>query len=155
MLTEAECKNAICPPDKKQARFTDSGGMYLQVSPGGSKRWFLKYRVDGKEKQLALGGYPDVSLKSARLARDAAKLQKSKGTDPVQARKLDKLKATRNTGDTFKAIALEWYGKQAPNGAAAMPYGCCGSWSAIYSRGSGSDLLRRFTQWSCCRLCTR
>jgi hypothetical protein len=48
MLTEAECKNAICPPDKKQARFTDSGGMYLQVSPGGSKRWFLKYRVDGR-----------------------------------------------------------------------------------------------------------
>ena len=119
MLTEAECKNAICPPDKKQARFTDSGGMYLQVSPGGSKRWFLKYRVDGKEKQLSLGGYPDVSLKSARLARDAAKLQKSKGTDPVQARKLDKLKATRNTGDTFKAIALEWYGKQAPQWSAS------------------------------------
>ena len=119
MLTDAECKNAICPPDKKQARFTDSGGMYLQVSPGGSKRWFLKYRVDGKEKQLALGGYPDVSLKSARLARDAAKLQKSKGTDPVQARKLDKLKATRNTGDTFKAIALEWYGKQAPQWSAS------------------------------------
>ena len=119
MLTEAECKNAICPPDKKQARFTDSGGMYLQVSPGGSKRWFLKYRVDGKEKQLALGGYPDVTLKLARLARDAAKLQKSKGTDPVQARKLDKLKATRNTGDTFKAIALEWYGKQAPQWSAS------------------------------------
>jgi integrase len=119
MLTEAECKNAICPPDKKQARFTDSGGMYLQVSPGGSKRWFLKYRVEGKEKQLALGGYPDISLKSARLARDAAKLQKSKGTDPVQARKLDKLKATRNTGDTFKAIALEWYSKQAPQWSAS------------------------------------
>ena len=114
MLTEAECKNAICPPEKKQARFADSGGMYLQVSPAGSKRWFLKYRVGGKEKQLALGSYPDVSLKSARLARDAAKLQKSEGIDPVQARKLQKLKATRNTGDTFKAIALEWYGKQAP-----------------------------------------
>ena len=114
MLTEAECKNAICPPDKKQARFTDSGGMYLQVSPAGSKRWFLKYRVGGKEKQLALGSYPDVSLKSARLARDAAKLQKSEGTDPIQARKLNKLKASRSSGDTFKAIALEWYGKQAP-----------------------------------------
>jgi integrase len=88
--------------------------MYLQVSPAGSKRWFLKYRVGGKEKQLALGRYPDVSLKSARLARDAAKLQKSEGTDPVQARKLGKLKATRNTGDTFKAIAMEWYSKQAP-----------------------------------------
>ena len=58
MLTEAECKNATCPPDKKQARFADSGGMYLQVSPAGSKRWFLKYRVGGKEKQLALGSYP-------------------------------------------------------------------------------------------------
>lgn len=114
MLTEAECKNAICPPDRKQARFTDSGGMYLQVSPTGSKRWFLKYRVDRKEKQMALGSYPDVSLKSARLARDAAKLQRSKGADPVQVRKIEKLKATRNTGDTFKAIALEWYGKQAP-----------------------------------------
>ncbi len=114
MLTEAECKNAICPPDKKQARFADSGGMYLQVSPAGSKRWFLKYRVGGKEKQLALGSYPDVSLKSARLARDAAKLQKSEGTDPIQARKLNKLKASRSSGDTFKAIALEWYGKQAP-----------------------------------------
>jgi len=113
MLTEAKCKSAICPPDKKQARFADSGGMYLQVSPAGSKRWFLKYRVGGKEKQLALGSYPDVSLKSARLARDAAKLQKSEGTDPVQVRKLEKLKATRNTGDTFKNIALEWYGKQA------------------------------------------
>lgn len=114
MLTEAECKNAICPPNRKQARFTDSGGMYLQVSPTGSKRWFLKYRVDRKEKQMALGSYPDVSLKSARLARDAAKLQRSQGSDPVQVRKLEKLKATRNTGDTFKAIALEWYGKQAP-----------------------------------------
>ncbi len=119
MLTEAECKSAICPPDKKQARFTDSGGMYLQVSPAGSKRWFLKYRVGGKEKQLALGSYPDVSLKSARLARDTAKLQKSEGTDPVQARKLDKLKSTRNTRDTFKAIALEWYGKQAPQWSAS------------------------------------
>ena len=59
--------------DKKQARFADSGGMYLQVSPAGSKRWFLKYRVGGKEKQLAMGGYPAVSLTAARKARDAAK----------------------------------------------------------------------------------
>ena len=62
MLTDAKCKNATCPPDRRQARFTDSGGMYLQVSPNGSKRWFLKYRVAGKEKQLALGSYPAVSL---------------------------------------------------------------------------------------------
>ena len=114
MLTEAECKNAVCPPEKKQARFADSGGMYLQVSPVGSKRWFLKYRVGGKEKQLALGSYPDISLKLARLARDAAKLQKAEGYDPVQVRKVEKLKAGRTEGDTFKVVALEWYKKQAP-----------------------------------------
>ena len=114
MLTDAQCRNAVCPPDKKQARFADSGGMYLQVSPAGSRRWFLKYRIAGAEKQLALGSYPAVSLTAARKARDAAKLQKSEGRDPLQVRKVEKLKATRADGDTFKVIALEWYGKQAP-----------------------------------------
>ena len=114
MLTDPECKNASCPPDKKRERFTDGGGLYLEVSPAGSKRWFWKTYADGKEGRMALGSYPGVTLKSARQARDAAKLQKSKGTDPVQARKLEKLIATRTTGDTFKAIALEWYAKQAP-----------------------------------------
>jgi len=114
MLTDAECRNAVCPPDKKQARFADAGGMYLQVSPAGSKRWFLKYRIAGVEKQLALGSYPTVTLTAARKARDAAKLQKSAGLDPVQARKIERLKAARADGDTFKVIALEWYAKQAP-----------------------------------------
>lgn len=79
MLTDAQCRNAVCPPEKKQARFADSGGMYLQVSPAGSKRWFLKYRVEGSEKQLALGSYPAVTLTAARKARDAAKTQKADG----------------------------------------------------------------------------
>ena len=114
MLTDAQCRNAVCPPDKKQARFADAGGMYLQVSPAGSKRWFLKYRMAGVEKQLSLGGYPAVTLTAARKAREAAKTQKSDGVDPIQARKIEKLKATRAAGDTFKVIALEWYAKQAP-----------------------------------------
>jgi hypothetical protein len=71
MLTDAQCRNAVCPPERKQARFTDSGGMYLQVSPAGSKRWFLKYRVACAEMQLALGSYLDVSLTNARKARDS------------------------------------------------------------------------------------
>lgn len=115
MLTDVKCKNAMCPPDRRQARFTDSGGMYLQVSPNGSKRWFLKYRAAGKEKQLALGRYPDMSLAEARRARDAAKLQKAAGVDPVQARKVEKLKAINPAGDSFKVVALEWYDRQAPH----------------------------------------
>jgi len=109
MLTDAQCRNAVCPPERKQARFADSGGMYLQVSPAGSKRWFLKYRIAGVEKQLALGSYPDVSLTAARKARDAAKLNKSEGRDPIQVRKVEKLRATTADADTFKVTALEWY----------------------------------------------
>ena len=109
MLTDAQCRNAVCPPDRKQARFADSGGMYLQVSPAGSKRWFLKYRVGGAEKRLALGSYPAVSLTVARKAREAAKLNKSEGRDPIQVRKVEKLRATTPDADTFKVTALEWF----------------------------------------------
>ena len=109
MLTDAQCRNAVCPLDKKQARFADAGGMYLQVSPAGSKRWFLKYRIGGKEKQLALGGYPEMSLTAARKAREAAKLNRSEGRDPIQLRKVEKLRAITLDADTFKVAALEWY----------------------------------------------
>lgn len=114
MLTDAQCRNAVCPLEKKRHRVTDAAGLYLEVSPAGSKRWFWKTYADGKESRMALGSYPTVTLTSARKARDAARLQKSAGHDPVQVRKVEKLKATRTGGDTFKAIALEWYGKQAP-----------------------------------------
>ncbi|KWT97548.1 MULTISPECIES: site-specific integrase [unclassified Variovorax] len=111
MLTEVQCKNATCPPDKKRQRLTDAGGLYLEVSPGGSKRWFWKTYADGKEGRLALGGYPDVTLKGARLARDAAKKDRAAGVNLVQARKIAKLKSEIAEGDTFKATALEWFCK--------------------------------------------
>lgn len=109
MLTDAECKNATCPLEKTRARLTCSGGLYLEVSPAGSKRWFYKYRKDGKEGRMALGSYPDVGAKDARKARDAAKLEKSNGRDPVQLRKVEKLKSTIPDADTFNVTALEWY----------------------------------------------
>lgn len=108
MLTDADCKNATCPPDKVRKRLTDAGGLYLEVSPSGSKRWFWKLYKDGKETRLALGSYPAVSLKAARQARDAAKIDKASGTDPIQARLVKKLKAATPAEDTFKATALEW-----------------------------------------------
>ena len=109
MLTDAQCRNATCSPDKKRARFTDAGGLYLEVSPAGSKRWFWKIYADGKETRLALGSYPAVTLTAARKARGTAKLQKSEGRDPVQLRQVQKLRATTADADTFKVTALEWY----------------------------------------------
>ena len=84
---------------------------------------------------MALGSYPDVPLKVARQARDAAKLQRSEGTNPVQARKLEKLKTTRTGGDTFKAVALEWYGEQAPR------------WSESHAERSLRQLERDLFPW--------
>ena len=83
--------------------------MYLQVSAAGSKRWFLKYRANGKEKQLALGSYPTVGLSAARRARDMAKLQRADGVDPVEARKQKKIKPIIPEANTFKATAEEWF----------------------------------------------
>jgi len=58
MLTEIDCKNAVCPADKKRIRLNCSSGLYLEVTPKGSKRWFWKYWLDSKEKRMALGSYP-------------------------------------------------------------------------------------------------
>ena len=108
VLTDAQCRNATCPADKKRVRLTDSGGLYLEISPGGSKRWFQKIYRDGKETRLALGSYPTVGLIAARRARDAAKLQKAEGTDPIQARKVEKLKEDlKLVKEKIKAIDAE------------------------------------------------
>lgn len=64
MLTDIDCRNATCPPDLKRKRLTDGGGLYLEVAPNGSKRWFWKFYPGGKESRLALGSYPEVSLKA-------------------------------------------------------------------------------------------
>ncbi|MDB5745088.1 MAG: phage integrase [Polaromonas sp.] len=135
MLTDAECKNAACPPDKSRARLACSGGLYLEVSRAGSKRWFYKYRKDGKEGRMALGSYPAVGPREARKGRDAAKLHKSQGADPVMVRKVEKLKASRSNDNTFKTVALEWYAKQAPQ------------WSAGHAERSLRQLERDLFPW--------
>ena len=50
MLTDIACKSTTCPADKPRARFADTGGLYLEVTPNGAKRWFWKYRVDADRK---------------------------------------------------------------------------------------------------------
>ena len=115
MLTDKACKSANCPIDKARARFSDAGGLYLEVSPAGSKRWFLKYRKEGKEMRLALGSYPKVSLAEVRLKQSEAKALKHKGIDPVHDKKVGKLKASRQAIDNFETISREWHSKQKNN----------------------------------------
>ena len=107
MLTEVTCKNVTCPEGKTRARFTDAGGLYLEVASTGSKRWFWKYYFDGKEKRIALGSYPGVKLKAARSARDDARKLNQQGIDPTQKRQLDRLENKRQSEDTFEIVARE------------------------------------------------
>ncbi|MDR2787647.1 MAG: Arm DNA-binding domain-containing protein, partial [Candidatus Accumulibacter sp.] len=88
LLTDAAVKNA--KPTDKPARIFDGGGMYLEISPSGGKLWRMKYRFGGKEKRLALGTYPTVSLKEARERRDEARKLLAHGADPGEVRKAQK-----------------------------------------------------------------
>jgi len=135
MLTDAKCRKATCPPDRKRLRLTDAGGLYLEVSPAGAKRWFLKIYQGDKETRLALGSYPEVSLAAAREGRDAAKALKRQGGDPISAKKLKKLRDGIAADDTFEAIARQWYVKQ------------IGNWSAVHAKTVQRRMERDLFPW--------
>lgn len=98
----------------KPYRMYDSSGLYLEVSPSGGKWWRLKYRVDGKEKRLSLGTYPDVGLKDARQKRDDIRKQLANGIDPGEHRKAVKVARTEMAANSFEIIAREWFAKFSP-----------------------------------------
>ena len=108
-LTDTACKNAKCPADKVRVRFTDAGGLYLEVVPSGGRHWRWKYRFGGKEKRLALGSYPEVSLAVARRARDDARLLLKSGSDPVAAKQDLKRVAKISLETTFEPVARAWH----------------------------------------------
>lgn len=102
MLTEAAIRAAKAAD--KPIKLFDGGGLFLLVNPQGSRLWRLKYRIHGSEKLLAIGAYPDVSLKRAREKRDDARGLLADGVDPSTQRKADRLAHA----ETFEKIAGEW-----------------------------------------------
>jgi integrase len=98
-------------PQDKTYRLTDEKGLRLDVSPSGGKYWRFKYRFLGKEKLLALGVFPAVSLVDARDARDDARKLLAKGIDPGEQKKAVKRAALVAAANSFEAVALEWLDK--------------------------------------------
>jgi integrase len=96
-------------PTDKPIRISDERGLYLEVSPSGGKLWRLKYRFDGKEKRLALGIYPDVSLADARQRRDEARKILANGADPGEVRKAQKAAKLETAASNFEIVAREWF----------------------------------------------
>ena len=100
---------------EKPIRLFDTGGLYVEVSPAGGKLWRLKYRFHGKEKRLALGIYPGVSLAMARDKRDQTRKLLAGGIDPGEHRKATKTTRAGLEANTFEVIGSEWYAKIAPS----------------------------------------
>ena len=95
-------------PKDKTTRMADGGGLYLEIRPTGSKYWRMKYRFAGKEKLLAIGTYPDVTLADARKARDKAKEQLAEEVDPSMAKQLERQLGQQVAANTFQLVAQEW-----------------------------------------------
>jgi len=105
-LTELQVKNA--KPKDKPYKLTYGGGLYLLVNPDGAKYWRMKARFSGIERLLAFGVYPNVSLLEARAARAKAADQIRSGTDPAQARRIEKLQKAAAAANNFEGVARQW-----------------------------------------------
>jgi integrase len=119
-LTDIAIRNA--KPKEKSYKLSDFAGLYLEVTTTGSKLWRLKYRINGKEKRLALGSYPMVTLAEAREERDAARKLIAKGKDPVQVRLAQKRQAQLENENNFAFIANEWFEYASPRWAETTQY---------------------------------
>ncbi len=106
-LSDAAVRNAKAKT--KPYKMSDGDGLFLHVMPSGSKYWRLKYFFAGKEKLLALGVYPDITLADARERRAEARKALAAGTDPGEAKKEAKRLLTDKQANTFELVAREWH----------------------------------------------
>lgn len=105
-LSDVKVRSA--KPEAKAYKLTDGEGMVLLVHPNGSKYWRLRYRFGGKEKMLALGKYPEVSLADARGRRDEARKLIANGVDPSENKKAVKVEQEQEA-ITFEVVARDWH----------------------------------------------
>lgn len=106
-LTDAKLRTLNTP-----GKHFDGAGLYLEVTKAGGRYWRLKYRHGGKEKRLALGVYPEVSLKEARDKTDAARKIIQAGTDPAAARDAERARKAQEAVNTLEAVAADWLAHQ-------------------------------------------
>lgn len=113
-LTDTAIRNA--KPKDKPYKVADSQGLYLLVNPRGSKLWRVKYRMNGVERKLALGPYPEITLAEARSARDAARRQLAHAVDPGVAKRQARIEASIRASNGFATVAEELIEKRGKEG---------------------------------------
>jgi len=113
-LTDVAIRNA--KPGEKAIKLTDGAGMFLLITPAGGKLWRLKYRIDGREKLLAIGAYPEIGLSEARKQREEARSLLALGKDPSREKQRDKVRSRVQAADTFTALSNEYCAKRKRDG---------------------------------------
>lgn len=111
-LNDRQIKNA--KPQEKPYKLADGGGLYLYVTPKGTKSFRLKFRFDGKEQVLTIGKYPHVSLSEARAMAETAKTQIAQGINPAAQKQAEKQQAQEAALNTFAAVTKEWHRVSTP-----------------------------------------
>jgi len=109
VLTDIAVRNA--KPRDTEYKLADGGGLYLLVTPSGGRLWRVKYRVNGREKKLSLGRYPDLTLSAARKLRESAREAVAGGHDPAATKRRQRIVAKVAAGTTFGDVALEYVEK--------------------------------------------
>lgn len=95
-------------PSLKDQWYPDEKCLRLLVKANGKKYWRMSYRFAGKQKMLALGIYPDVSLKQVRLERDKARLQIAECRDPAAERVAQREATKHGDSEKFSTLAKQW-----------------------------------------------
>jgi integrase len=116
VLTDTAIRKA--KPKDKPYKVSDSQGLYLLVNPRGSKLWRVKYRINGVERKLAIGSYPEITLAEARSARDAARRQLAHSIDPNFVKRQARIEAGIRASNSFSSVAQELIEKKTREGLA-------------------------------------
>ncbi|WP_224157746.1 tyrosine-type recombinase/integrase, partial [Escherichia coli] len=106
-MSLTDVKIRTLKPSDKPFKVSDSHGLYLLVKPGGSRHWYLKYRISGKESRIALGAYPAISQSDARQQREGIRKMLALNINPVQQRAA--VRGSRTPEKVFKNVALAWH----------------------------------------------
>lgn len=128
MLTDAQCRGA--KKESKAYKLTDADGLFMYVTQTGHRSWRYRYRIGGKQKQVVLGSYPEISLRAARDLRDENKRILRSGKDPAIEAKRQTRPSEESTTPTFEVVAREWHGKQ------------IGRWKAVHAKDVITSLER-------------
>lgn len=137
MLTDTKIRNE--KPGDKPRKVFDGRGLYLLITPQGGRHWRLKYYFERKERLLALGSYPGVTLKMARDRAAAARVQLSNDIDPGAERRAARAPVAVAEGATFGDLALDWHSRHTAN----------------YNRKHAAAILRRLQVYILPRLAAR